>query len=223
MSRTSKRRRRQEAEKAALKLLEKRPQTPRVLPQSQIEKHGSRFDKFLLKHPVVAWVFRPIRLFWGFLGALVIIISVIEAFPKVSIETGPSSNTKFPLAQKFIVGNDGVFSIYDIYVHLIFRSTEPPLLVEHFTDTNSIPFLAPNSQHSAHFDARFPAEDVGRVSSFNRGLFEIVVIYKPVEFLNWKLKKTAIFYGERDSEGNYQFEHYDDGTNLASIEFPSPK
>jgi hypothetical protein len=133
MSKSSKRRRKQQREEAERKLLQKQAQEqqlPQLAPapptqQGQISVEFP-WPKRLLRHPLVAWIHHPLKLFLAVVAALSGLISLYVFFyQKVSIESGPSLDSTNPFKTQFIVRNEGNFKISDCKGWFIWTFNNP--------------------------------------------------------------------------------------------------
>jgi hypothetical protein len=218
MSRSSKRRRRREIGKEAQKIVEKgTPQKPRRIPSASEPPMNHWMRRFF-----AAFVHRPAKFVWWLLGALALVIGIIAAFPKVSVDLGTSLNESDLLAMRYNLINEGLFKIYDVYC--IMRWEPDPSNAEKYDlksvsywDTNSLTFLAPGGKHSCNFYNFDSQVDIPTNMAI---LIQIDVVYRPVKFLKIMFTHSFQFDAKKYQDGKFDFVPYD-GLNINA--FPRVK
>ena len=225
MNKSSKRRRRQEVEKAARKLFEKEKPQPNPTPISQTETVEESWHERLLSIWWIAWIFHPAKFVWWPVGAFVIIISVIGSFPKVCVTVGNSFDEKAMLATAYNVINQGVFKIYDVKVHMEWKPDPNPMVPSNFegfwyNDTNAMSFLAPGGSHSCQFYSTFPNVNPPEGDG---ALIQIDVDYKPVKFLKMRFTDSFRFHAQPVKDGRFVIIPYDNPDIIAFTDPTSMK
>jgi hypothetical protein len=216
MSKNSKRRIKQELEKAAQRLLQKQPQTQKTEPSSltrasQPDQTPTRFLWWtkLQSHPGVRGIQFSWKLLGWVLGALTLAIGLfVFFFPKISVVPSVFIDPKNPITSRFEVKNEGQLAIYDVYAHSVWvpynrqkygPNFEPIGSTLGFISTNKFSEVDSGISFVCHFDEFQNMPPLPVAVNYQ---IQILVCYKP-KFWPWSITNTFEFTATKGNDGNF--------------------
>jgi hypothetical protein len=224
MSRNSKRRKKQEAEKAAQQILLSQKIKPDLqnsdITEGQKQSHSIRWKK-LQEHPGVMGIRFSWKLFWWSVCSIGAVIGLVVFFhPKIIVVPNVFIDPKNPITARFEIKNDGELPVYDVYAHSIWV----PLYDENaprftFTSWNKFTEIKSGLSYVCHFD-KFTAIDSS--STYDKLLIvdnyqiQIVIIYRP-KFWMWNTTNTFEFTASKAADGNFVMTPYGGGQSVESF------